>query len=148
MTPSWVPYFLLSLASSLKSTKNHHFPHFCTIYVSFHFFLSWHSFNANQKSNWKKGKRTTGHEIKNHSKVLNIIKRSHLLHLRSARTLKSARRRQCFLDCFCFVVGWAGDPSSSFYLQNHDVVEKREEGWKLTHDSVALGSFSSWHCIY
>ena len=50
-------------------------PHFWTIYVSFHFFLSWDSFNANQKSNWKKEKRTTGNEIKNHKKVFKIIKK-------------------------------------------------------------------------
>ena len=79
-------------------------PHFCTIYVSFHFFLSWHSFNANQKSNWKKGKRTTGNEIKNYKQVSKIKKRCHLLHLRSARTLKSAHRRWCFLGLFLFCV--------------------------------------------
>ena len=45
-------------------------PHFHTIYVSFHFFLSWHSFNANQKSNWKKGKRSTWNGILKRSKLV------------------------------------------------------------------------------
>jgi hypothetical protein len=34
-----------------------------------------------------------------------------------------------------------GSPPPSFYLQNHDVVEKRKEGWKLSNGSVTLGPF-------
>ena len=35
-----------------------------------------------------------------------------------------------------------GSPPPSFYLQNHDVVEERKEGWKLSNGSMALGPFS------
>jgi hypothetical protein len=35
-----------------------------------------------------------------------------------------------------------GSPPPPFYLQNHAVVEEREEGWKLSDGSMALGPFS------
>ena len=113
------------------------FPHFCTIYVSFHFFLSWHSFNANQKSNWKKGKRTTGNEIKNHKKVLTNYKIKSSTRFTCCKSIEKCTGETVFFGIVC---GWLnrGALLLLFIIGAMLWWKGGEEVWEMSDGGIAL----------
>ena len=62
---------------------------------------------------------------------------------------KRARETLFFGIVFVLWLVEQGSPPPPCYLQNHAVVEEREEGWKISDGSMALGSFSfmAWHFL-